>query len=105
MDYAKIPDYLWDYIGVLRGYVAANERDIVLLLCGAIFFVFLVAWRALRRSRRLSNELEELRQSTERLFANEEARLLRELRNRPKLDMHDRPARRLVEPSIRQHTS
>jgi hypothetical protein len=101
MDYAKIPDYLWDYIGVLRGYVEANERDIILLLCGAILAVFLVAWSALRRGRRLSNELEELKQSTERLFANEEARLLRELRNSPKLDERNQP-RRLVET---QHSS
>jgi hypothetical protein len=81
MDYTKIPDYLRGYLDSFRSYVEANQPDVILVLCAALLLVFLLAWGALRRGRRLRRELDELKQSTQRLFANEEARLLRELRN------------------------
>jgi hypothetical protein len=86
MDYSKIPEYLLGYLDAFRAYVDANQRDMVAILWGAMLFVFLLAWRALRRVRRLGSELEELRQSTQRLFAAEEARLMRDLRNGHRTD-------------------
>jgi hypothetical protein len=86
MEYSKIPEYLLGYLDAFRSYVDANQRDIVVILCGATLFVFLLAWRALLRARRLKRELEELRLSTQRLFTAEEARLMRDLRGAPKID-------------------
>jgi hypothetical protein len=80
MEYSKIPEYLLGYLDAFRAYVDANQRDIVVILCGVTLVVFLLAWRALLRGRRLQRELEELRQSTQRLFTAEEARLMRDLR-------------------------
>jgi hypothetical protein len=81
MDYGKIPDYVTGDVAAFRAYLEANERDVVVVLCGAMLILFLLCWRALRRGRRVSKEIEDLRQSTQWLLANEEARLLRELRN------------------------
>jgi hypothetical protein len=87
MDPSKILDFLLGYLDGFRSYVDGNQRDVIVILCGATFLIFILSWIALIRGRRLKRQLEELRLSTQGLFAAEEARLLRELREQQRTEL------------------
>jgi hypothetical protein len=92
MNFSNIRDYLLGYLDGFRSYVDGNQRDIIVILCGATLLAFILALTALMRGRRLKRELEELRQLTQTLFFAEEARNLREFRGNAGAPADGRPA-------------
>jgi hypothetical protein len=79
----------WEALEFLRRYVDSNQSDIILVLCGGTFLIFILVLISLARGRRLRKQIYALELSLQRLNSAEELRLLRDLRGQAKVKAHD----------------